>query len=116
MFIVLTNFTARIKESIVRHEGGREIVRYRIEATHSNPTIGCRTITIDADQYASMAWVYRLGAEFAIAAGMSKKEHTRCGIQTLSEHNGIKSVVEHTSMGWIRHNDQNYYIHAGGAI
>jgi hypothetical protein len=111
----LTTFTARIVENITRHSGGETIVRYCIAANHSNSTIGNRTITVDADQYGSMSWVFDLGAEFSISAGSTCKDHVRCAIQRLST-DGVKSVVEHTSLGWIRHSDQWLYVHAAGAI
>ena len=104
-----------IVENITRHEGGEEIVRYCIEAKHSNPAIGSQTISVDANQYGSMSWVFELGAEFSISAGSSCKDHARCAIQLLST-DVVKSVVEHTSLGWVRHDDRWFYVHAGGAI
>jgi hypothetical protein len=113
---ILANFTARITENITRHEGGEEKVRFQIEAKHSVAVIGPRTLTVGAEKYGAMSWVFGLGAEFAISAGRDRKDHARCAIQLLSQRDGVRSVVEHTSLGWVRHENQWFYLHGGGAV
>jgi hypothetical protein len=111
----LANFTARIVRTITRHEGGSERIRYEVRARHS----GGREhppCFIEAEKYSSLSWVYNLGAEFAIEPGREIKDLARHGIQVLSYASGIAEAVEHTSTGWVRHDGQWVYRHAGGAI
>jgi Domain of unknown function (DUF927) len=110
----LANFTARIERSIVRHEGGSEHVRFGIVAKHARGHE--RRVDVESDKYSSMGWVYGLGAEFALNPGREVKDLARHGIQILSDSDGIGRAVEHTSLGWIRHEGQWLYLHAGGAI
>jgi hypothetical protein len=114
--ILLANFTARIKKSVVRHEGGKPRTRYVIEATHSDSSVGRREITVEADEYPAMRWPYVLGAAFSVGAGRGVADHARHAIQLLSQRDGIESAVEHASLGWIEHEGRWLYLHAGGAL
>jgi hypothetical protein len=114
--IELMNFSARITETITRFQAGKEINRFRIEAEHPDPDISLQILTVDATDFLSGAWIARLPANFAVAAGRDRKDHARFGVQLLSQAEGIESIDEHTALGWITHNDQNFYIHSGGAI
>jgi hypothetical protein len=110
----LANFTARIKQTVIRHEAGAERVRFKIEVKHA---AGHRRSTaVDAEKYSTMAWVYGLGAEFAMDPGREVKDLVRHAVQVLSQADGIRRAVEHTSLGWIRHEGEWLYLHAGGAI
>jgi hypothetical protein len=110
----LSNFTARIKRTILRHEAGSEHLRYGIEATHSRGHK--RRVDVESEKYGPMVWVYGLGAEFAIDPGRDTKDLVRHAIQVLSDGDGIGQAVEHTSLGWIDRDGHRLYLHAGGAI
>jgi hypothetical protein len=110
----LSNFDARILEQITRHDGTKNGMRYRICATHAQGD--AREIVIDADEFATMKWVYELGPEFAVGTGRDTKDKVRHAIQILSEKEGIVRRVEHTALGWIRHEGRWLYLHAAGAI
>lgn len=110
----LANFTARITTTIHRHDGDGERVRFKIVATHSDGRQ--RETVVDADKYATMAWSYSLGAEFAIEPGRDTKDQFRHGIQVLSQAAGISHEEAHTSLGWTQHEGKWLYLHAGGAI
>jgi hypothetical protein len=112
---VLANFTARIVAQVERHEQGEVRRQYQIEATHSDGSTG--SVLVDAENYDAMGWVGAgLGAEWSISAGRSNRDHARAGIQRISHRNGITRAVVHTSLGWIKHEGQNVYLHARGGI
>lgn len=115
-FNQLSDFTARITEEIERHEAGGEIRRqFRVLAIHRRGTI--RDVVVDAKQYETMSWVGELlGARFTISAGRGLKDHLRAAIQRFSDRDGIKFSIIYTSTGWIKHNNEWVYLHAGGAI
>ncbi len=110
----LANFDARILEHITRHDGTEELIRYKIRATHAKGHQ--REVVVDAGKFAALMWAYDLGPEFAIGTGRDIKEKVRHAIQLLSAQEGIVRRVEHTSLGWILHEGQWLYLHAGGAI
>jgi primase-polymerase (primpol)-like protein len=108
------NFTARIVATIIRHDGNTQLTRYRIVACHEQGHE--REITIDAEKYAAMTWVYNLGGEFAMDPGREVKDLVRQGIQVRSIQDGIARVVQHTALGWIQVDGRWLYRHSGGAI
>jgi Bifunctional DNA primase/polymerase, N-terminal len=110
----LANFDARILECISRHDGSKELTRYRICATHAKGHQ--REIVVESDKFAAMTWIYDAGPEFTLGTGRDTKDRVRQAIQLFSQIKGIASRVEHTSLGWIRHEGQWLYLHAGGAI
>ena len=112
----LTVFTARIVANVTRHEAGKASIRYHVRAQHQDPAIGTREIAVEHDKYSSLSWVYAMGAEYVIRAGRDAKDHVRCAVQMFSKEDGIRSVVEHTTLGWIKDGDRWLYLHGGGAI
>ena len=108
-------FTARITEVIERHEAGLITRLYRIRATQ--PDGKTAEATIEAKDFEAMGWVQdQLGPTWVIEAGRGIKDHLRVAIQVFSTADGIGRSVVHTATGWMEHNGQWLYLHAGGAI
>ena len=107
----LANFTARITKTIIHHENDEETTLFDITATcHTGRS---RSIVLPSDKFKSMNWTFALGSEFAINPGKDTADYARHAIQILSP---VAVTHEHTSLGWIKHDGQWLYLHAGGAI
>ena len=107
----LADFTARITRTIIHHENDEESTLFYITATHYAGR--SRSTVVPSDKFKSMNWHLAFGSEFAINTGKDAADYTRHAIQTLSP---VAVTHEHTSLGWIKHEGQWLYLHAGGAI
>jgi hypothetical protein len=110
---LLANFTARIVEQIERHEAGVVSLFYKIVGTRPDEI---RDVTIPAGDFTRLVWVQVLGSGFIIEPGRATKDMFLHAIQYLSECDRTPRVVEHASLGWIKHNEKHIYLHANGAI
>ncbi|MBX6764770.1 MAG: hypothetical protein IRY88_14005 [Rubrobacteraceae bacterium] len=111
---MLTNFTARIVEEVVRDDGAESRRIYRL----SGETKARRLpeVEVPAAQFAAMNWVpEKWGLSARITAGMGAKDYTREAIELLSQ--GARSRLLYAHTGWRTLPDgRRVYLHAKGAI
>ena len=111
----IADFTARIVREVERHEAGERRFQFEIEATHRTGVVA--RATVDAEQYAKMGWVESLGSLFKVMEGRGDRGHLKLAIQFLSwQEADVPRETVYTSMGWIEHEGEWLYLHAGGAL
>jgi hypothetical protein len=112
--VVLTNFTAKICEEIVRDNGKEMTIHYRINGQLKNGA-NLPEVEISSGQFGSMAWVpYKWGSRAVIAAGQAAKDHLRAAVQLLSGTVPVRTVYAHT--GWRLVGGTWVYLTACGGI
>lgn len=111
--IRLSNFRARIIAETIVDDGVEEQRHYELEAIVTGGTV---TLRVLASEFASMAWVHRLGARaIVLPAGPGTRDALRAAIQTYSSGRCVRRAYGHT--GWRRLEDGSWaYLHAGGAV
>jgi hypothetical protein len=108
----LTNFLARIVNELVVTDGETETREFELEAVVAGET---KLITITAPEFESTTWPLKhLGAEAILTAGYGVRDHVRAAIQQVSPK--IGKIMVYTHIGWVHHNGQPVFLHAGGAI
>jgi hypothetical protein len=108
----LTNFMAKIVSETVEDDGVERRLTFEVNATLQGHSAN---FTMPASEFVTMNWpIERLGAQAVVYAGQGAKDHARAAIQLLSEDVVKQTVFTH--LGWAKHNGQNVYLHAGGAL
>jgi hypothetical protein len=112
----LCNFTALIKEEIVRDDGVSEEMSYLIDISLCNGSKINRIIEVPVIQYKSLDWVEKLGARFQVYAGNSSQERLKDAIKFESGKRSIKTRKIFTHTGWREINGEMYYLSGNGAL
>jgi len=117
--VPLCNIDARIiSEICTQHLGESPTIEYKLRASKNGlgGTVG-REIVISAAEFLAMKWpAERLGGDWSLCSDRGIKEQVREAIQVLSGIDGITSYTKYNHTGWVKHNRNDYYLHAGGAI
>ena len=113
VWILLTNFQAKITSDIVRDDGAERIREFEIEATMQSRS---SHFVIPARQFDSMSWATEhLGAHAIIFPGQTVREHAAVAIRKLSDVIPDRRIFTHT--GWRRNRDgQWYFFHGAGVL
>lgn len=107
----ITNFDARINAELTVTDGVESHIELEIIATVEGVE---RFATMKAEEFANLDWVIPLlGSKAVIYAPNNIREHARVAIQVLSKP--IRRIV-YTHLGWVKHEGQWWFLHAGGAI
>lgn len=106
------NFTAEIKEEIVRDDGIEQEIEYRIVGKHEDGA-ALDEIPVKAEDFASMKWTSKWPSKACIAAGKLAADHTRVAIQTLSQPSRRRVYAQ---TGWREIDGKHVYILPGGGI
>jgi len=110
--VSLTNFPVRITAEVQVTDGVDDRRVFEIEAVVGGVT---KRISLFADEFERMAWVVpRLGAAAVLYAGHGLKDHARAAIQLVSRD--IQEITAYGHTGWVQHEGQWVYLHAGGAV
>jgi hypothetical protein len=110
--IPLTNFCARIVATVTIDNGAETSLSFDIEARRHGRNYA---FSVPAKDFAPLNWVIeKMGPQSIVHAGMSAKDHTRVGIQTLSGVPAEHYQYEHT--GWRQIGEQWVYLHGDGWI
>ena len=108
----LTNCDARIVAEVTVTDGVESHSELEIEATVAGEA---RRVVVRAEDYSGMEWVTPLiGPRAVVYAGVSVMDHARAAIQLLSDPIPRRTVYGH--LGWVRHEERWWFLHAGGAI
>jgi hypothetical protein len=112
--VALANFSAQIKEEVVRDDGAEALNFLSIEGRAKNGA-HLQRVEVPATQFASLNWVLNSwGNRAVIFAGMGSRDHLRAAIQILSPDTPRRVIYSHT--GWRKLDGAWCYLHAGGAI
>ncbi|MCP5003682.1 MAG: hypothetical protein GY941_06975 [Planctomycetes bacterium] len=109
--IKLANFTAEIREEIIRDDGLETTQNYHIEGTMNGRKLS--SIDIPAISFCSMNWLYRWGTQAVMEPGQSVKDYVRHHTQ-LNSNTTRKVCYTHT--GWREVDNEWFYLTGNGAI
>jgi hypothetical protein len=108
----LTNFPTKIVADLVVTDGQDEDREFEIEAVIQGSV---KRVPVQAAAFASMNWVLpAFGPHALIMAGYDIQDHVRAAIQAVSGVVPTDHIYTHT--GWVLHNGERLFLHAGGAI
>ena len=108
----VSNFTARIVADVVTDDGLDVRRVFGVKANVKGREILC---DVPSEDFSSMRWVpEKLGPTAVIEAGSGARDHTRAGIQILSDSIPERRLYGHT--GWRNVGGVWVFLHGGGAI
>ena len=114
MYDRLTNFTATIVEEIVKDDGAKVEIYYKIKGQHADGTPLPDT-EVTAESFKTMGWVgSAYGSRAVIYAGLGTQDQVRAAIQLSSDGAGRRVVYSHT--GWRKISDEWRYLTSCGAL
>jgi hypothetical protein len=112
--ILLSNFSAEIKEEIRIDDGGGDVRHFFTISGKLRDEV-LPLAQVRSSDFASMNWILdQWGVGAVVAPGQGCKDHLRAAIQLLSGNAVRRTVYAHT--GWRKIGEAWCYLHAGGAI
>jgi len=110
---VLSEFTAKIVEEVVRDDGVES--KRRLVLKGELPDGRPLSAEIGAAEFSKMEWVTpSFGSEAIVTAGPGKRDHVRAAVQYFSDEKTIRTVYLQT--GWRDIGGENAYLSRSGAI
>jgi hypothetical protein len=113
--VVLSNFGGRIAAIVTRNDGQEAKSDFELEITTTGGVK--RSIVVKVKEFGEMKWpVEQLYDEGYIHPDRNASSHVRAAIMQFSRNPKPERRMIYTHTGWLRVDDRDYYLHAGGAI